>query len=105
MVNAMDITTQIYQYHGNIAKLNGLVSASRQVYKSKIDEEIKKIHTYTKDDLKHLINEMEAQKIDTNNRYSVGLINKEYNDILQEYYNKKQELYKKALEKLDEKGE
>ena len=105
MVNAMDVTTQIRQYHGNIAKLNGLVSASRQVYKSKIDEEIKKIHTYTKDDLKHLINEMEAQKIDTNNRYSVGLINKEYNDILQEYYNKKQELYKKALEKLDEKGE
>ena len=43
MVNAMDITTQIRQYHGNIAKLNGLVSASRQVYKSKIDEEIKKM--------------------------------------------------------------
>ena len=105
MVNAMDITTQIYQYHENIVKLNGLVSASRQVYKSKIDEERKKIHTYTKDDLKHLINEMEAQKKATNNRYSVGLINKEYNDILQEYYNKKQELYKKALEKLDEKGE
>lgn len=105
MVNAMDITTQRRQYHENIAKLNGLVSASRQVYKSKIDEERKKIHTYTKDDLKHLINEMEAQKIATNNRYSVGLINKEYNDVLQEYYNKKQELYKKALEKLDEKEE
>ena len=103
MVNAMDITTQRRQYHENIAKLNGLVSASRQVYKSKIDEERKKIHTYTKDDLKHLINEMEAQKIATNNRYSVGLINKEYNEVLQEYYNKKQELYKKALEKLDEK--
>ena len=105
MKTATDIMMEERKYHANTAKLNGLINVSRQLYNNKLTEEEKKIDTYTVDDLKHLISEVEAQKISTNNRYNVGLINKEYNEVLQEYYQKKYDMYLKALEKLNDKEE
>ena len=101
----MDQLIEEPSYISKLTRLNGLISASRQLYDNKLKEESMKVDTYTKEDLVGLLREVEALKASAISRYNVGLINKEYSDLLQEYCQKKKNLYMSALEKLNGKEE
>jgi hypothetical protein len=105
MRTSMDQLIEEPSYISKLTRLNGLISASRQLYDKKLKEESMKVDTYTKEDLLSLLREAEALKASASSRYNVGLINKEYSDLLQEYCQKKKDLYMSALEKLNGKEE
>lgn len=105
MRTSMDQLIEEPSYISKLTRLNGLISASRQLYDNKLKEESMKVDTYTKEDLVGLLREVEALKASASSRYNVGLINKEYSDLLQEYCQKRKDLYMSALEKLNGKEE